>query len=530
MTADLSPFWVGEISEDITEDFTWSRTVTVGGDVTIPSGVTLTIEKDTKIQFLANEGATSDGSKLIVKGTLEASAGNITFRSVNTTNPSRDDWYGIVVEDGGTADLSDATVRDGSRCAEALSTGTLTIENTVFLNCGLAPPSPPKNLSVVLGDGQVTLHWEAADANGLTITAYHVRYRLSSGSDSDWTEPASLSASVLSHTVEELNNDEEYIFEVWAENGQGEGTAARKTATPQVAIVGLPDPEFAEIPEGEAWDSLVETYEKSDSFTWELDGPDKAWLELKGDGEDSRELHFKEEFPPDFEKPRDSDVYGTNTYLVTVRVHPTDAVGSEGESYEKGVVVKVTNVDEDGTVKLSSPSEPPKVGEKIKAELKDPDGVREVTNWRWQRKDVTEPGYIYYTTVGEDRDSYTPEKTDINHKLRVVVKYNDGEGTGKRKTSEETSAVVDVPDGPVTTDLIADAGDDQTVLLGESFTLDASGSSAAADRTIVTYDWTQTAGPPILLTVAGTYTFTLTVTDNTGATACGQAISWRSAN
>ena len=455
MRADLSPFWVGEISADMT----WSRTVTVGGDVTVMPRATLTIEKGTKVQFLANRDDDGDGhldntrSEFIVKGRLIASGGDITFGSANLIDPSRTDWYGIRVENGGLADLSDATVRDGSRCAEALGTGTLTIENTVFLNCGLAPPSPPMKLRVVLGDGQVTLHWEAADANGSPITAYHVRYRLSSGSDSDWTKPTSLSASELSYTVKELNNDEKYLFEVWAENGQGKGTAARETATPQVVIDGLPDPEFAEIPEGEeAWDSLVATYEKSGSFTWELDGPDKDWLELTGDGTESRELHFKEGSPPDFENPQDSGLDGTNTYHVTVRVRPTDAVGSEGEGHEKAVVVKVTNVDEDGTVTLLSPSEPPKVGEEITAEPKDPDGVREVTNWKWQRKEKVEysGGRYYFTTIQEGGDSsYEPEETDIGSELRVVVTYNDGHGTNKKATSEETSAVVGPElDGP----------------------------------------------------------------------------------
>ena len=448
MRADLSPFWVGEISTDMT----WSRTVTVGGDVTVMPRATLTIEKGTKVQFLANRDDDGDGhldntrSEFIVKGRLIASGGDITFGSANLIDPSRTDWYGIRVENGGLADLSDATVRDGSRCAEALGTGTLTIENTVFLNCGLAPPSPPMKLRVVLGDGQVTLHWEAADANGSPITAYHVRYRLSSGLDSDWTEPTSLFASKLSYTVKELNNDEKYLFEVWAENEQGKGAAARETATPQVVIDGLPDPEFAEIPEGEEdWDSLVATYEKSGSFTWELDGSDKDWLELTGDGPESRELHFKEDSPPDFENPQDSGLDGTNTYHVTVRVRPTDAVGSEGEGHEKAVVVKVTNVDEDGTVTLLSPSEPPKVGEEITAEAKDPDGVREVTNWKWQRKEKVEysGGHYYFTTIQEGGDSsYEPEETDIGFELRVVVTYNDGHGTNKKATSEETSAVV----------------------------------------------------------------------------------------
>ena len=125
MTANLSPFWVGEISTDMT----WSRTVTVGGDVTVMPSATLTIEAGTKIRFLANRDDDGDGhldntrSELIVKGRLIASRGDITFGSANPIDPSRTDWYGIQVENGGFANLSTATIRDGARCAQAAAGG-----------------------------------------------------------------------------------------------------------------------------------------------------------------------------------------------------------------------------------------------------------------------------------------------------------------------------------------------------------------------------------------------------------------------
>ena len=75
--------------------------ITVTGDVTIPSGVTLTIGPGTEVVFLANTDDTGGGndperSALIVEGTLDADAGGITFRSTNEPpNATDNDWYGI---------------------------------------------------------------------------------------------------------------------------------------------------------------------------------------------------------------------------------------------------------------------------------------------------------------------------------------------------------------------------------------------------------------------------------------------------
>ena len=136
MTANLSPFWVGTIAENTT----WSGTVRVGGDVTVPTNVTLTIEANSTIQFLADTDAAAGGtdtgrSELIVQGTLTASAGGITFRSTNA-DATDADWYGIRVESMGSADLSNASLSDGVLCVSNTG-GSVTLNGTSFDNCGI---------------------------------------------------------------------------------------------------------------------------------------------------------------------------------------------------------------------------------------------------------------------------------------------------------------------------------------------------------------------------------------------------------
>ncbi len=136
---NLRPAWSGRLASNET----WSHQVCVEGDVTVASGSTLSLAQGTEVRFDAGRDKTAGGddahrSELIVQGTLEASAGGITFRSSND-DPSSPEWYGIRVEDEGTATLTNVTVRDGVHCAKAQGTGTLTSSGVMLPNCGTSP-------------------------------------------------------------------------------------------------------------------------------------------------------------------------------------------------------------------------------------------------------------------------------------------------------------------------------------------------------------------------------------------------------
>ncbi|RLB09502.1 MAG: hypothetical protein DRG59_02145, partial [Deltaproteobacteria bacterium] len=89
-------------SGSLTEDETWSGTVNLTGDVTVPVGITLTIEAGTTVIFPARSDDTSGGedsnvTELIINGSLVAigSADNkITFASGGSI-PTSGDWGGI---------------------------------------------------------------------------------------------------------------------------------------------------------------------------------------------------------------------------------------------------------------------------------------------------------------------------------------------------------------------------------------------------------------------------------------------------
>ncbi|MDE2808087.1 MAG: hypothetical protein OXN90_06670 [Gemmatimonadota bacterium] len=128
-------YWTGRIEQDTT----WRDTVYVIGDVTIASGATLTLAPDTQVHFLPYRDDTQDGldstrAELIVEGRLHAQVEGIVFRSAATSLGA--DWYGIVVERGGLADVSNAAIRDGLRCLYAKMGGRVTMDHIAFANCG----------------------------------------------------------------------------------------------------------------------------------------------------------------------------------------------------------------------------------------------------------------------------------------------------------------------------------------------------------------------------------------------------------
>ena len=355
--SELSAPWRAMLpgaSGRLAADERWAGSVRVAGDVTVPAGVTLRVAANSVLQFLADRDDTGGGtdagrSELIVAGTLDASAGSITFRSTNAS-PTAAEWYGIRVGSGGRANLSSASLHDGVRCVSNEG-GTVTLTNdlgertTTFDACGMEP-SAPENLEATRGSESVSLTWEApADNGGVALSGYQYRT-----DDSTWTGDAT---SPLS--LEGLTNGTEYTFWVRAVNAAGiAGDSAKVVATPQAPIMGRATVRFAE----NGTDTVAVYTSPQVGVGWSLTGPDADSLRIDGSGQ----LRFGS--PPDYEAPADADT--NNVYAVSV-------VASDGTRADTlDVMVTVDNVEEAGRLVLSPL--PPQVGPNLTATLTDPDG------------------------------------------------------------------------------------------------------------------------------------------------------------
>ena len=166
------------------------------------------------------------------------------------------------------------------------------------------------------------------------------------------------------------------------------------------------------------------------SARWTLEGDDRSDFMLQPSSGMSVMLKFRN--APNYEAPADTDT--DNVYMVTLK-----ATDSESNTAMRAVTVTVTNVDEDGTVTLSSTT--PSVGTEITAILTDldsPDGVTGAT-WQWARSDASDG--IFTDISGAMSASYTPVEADVGMYLRAMASYTDGHGSGKSEDAVTANAV-----------------------------------------------------------------------------------------
>ena len=153
------------------------------------------------------------------------------------------------------------------------------------------------------------------------------------------------------------------------------GLSSTITVTIKVTDVDeMPDLE-GEAPEeyAENGTAAVATFTADDpegkSITWSLAGTDADDFSIE-----NGVLRFEES--PDYEDDGNTD----HMYVVTVQASD----GGVGTTAEKAVTIEVTNVDEPGTVMLSTLQ--PQVGVGITATLADPDGqTADTITWQWYR-------------------------------------------------------------------------------------------------------------------------------------------------
>ena len=235
---------------------------------------------------------------------------------------------------------------------------------------------------------KVALDYETKDTYTVTVTA---------------TDPSELTATITV-TIKVTDEDEAPMITVGG-----------------LAVSGMARVDYAENGMGD-----VATYTASgpdaDMATWSLGGDDAGEFNFI-DGV----LTFRSS--PNYEAAADADT--DNVYMVTVEADD----GTYMDSHD--VTVTVTNVDEKGTVTLSTTR--PIVDTAIIATLDDPDGEETGVTWQWANSDAMDGTYT--DILDATTDTYTPVEADNTMFLRAMASYTDGEGSGKSASEATASAV-----------------------------------------------------------------------------------------
>lgn len=120
-------------------DETWSGIILITGDVTVPTGITLTILPDSVVFFAANSDDQSSGdfptkTELVIRGTLLAQgtgAQPVVFTSASDT-PAPGDWGQIKLDGASASGIQHARVEYATRGIVVLNGSVLTISDNLI--------------------------------------------------------------------------------------------------------------------------------------------------------------------------------------------------------------------------------------------------------------------------------------------------------------------------------------------------------------------------------------------------------------
>ena len=218
---------------------------------------------------------------------------------------------------------------------------------------------------------------------------------------------------------------------------------------------------------------------------------------------------------------------GTISYTVTVT-----AVDPSGETDTVTVTITVNNVDEAGTVTLSSTQPIEEI--RLTATLDDPDVVVSGSvTWSWE----SSPNGSSWTPIsGADTASYTPVPADVDRYLRATASYTDGEGSGKSAQRVSANRVQPAPlppnEPPEFTPIEPNLHDvDENTVAGADIGPPVTATDPEGDTLTYSLDADGAASFDIVATtgqlrtkaaldheITATYGVTVTATDTAGAT------------
>ena len=145
-----------------------------------------------------------------------------------------------------------------------------------------------------------------------------------------------------------------------------------------------------------------------------------------------------------------------SSYSFTIEVHDgQDGLGNPSTLVDdtQDVTVTLENVEEPGTVTLSTLTGTFQARVEVTAALSDPDIPRGIT-WQWSR---SPNGRTDWVNIATD-DAYTPELEEVGSYLRATASYTDGHGSNTKEARQVSARVGDPP--PVNSDPVFPSTED----------------------------------------------------------------------
>ena len=306
----------------------------------------------------------------------------------------------------------------------------------------VAPPELVRNLSPVRSSAAfIELSWARPSDNGSPITRYELE-RKEAGESYALVSPGP-GVAATTYRDSQVSAGTTYTYQLRAVNADGDGqwsdeatATARETPPPPPPPPPPPRPSdrppvFADGPRTDR--SIAENTAAGENVGAPVVATDSGILTYMLGGADAGsfgivaatgQIQVGDGTNLDYEGEK-------NTYGVEVT-----ATDPSGATAMITVTIAVTNLDEAGTVTLSS--EKPTVGDDLTATLGDPDGDLTDVTWQWA-KSMTPDMMDSWMDIGTG-GMYTVMDDDAGYYLRATAMYTDGEDMGKM-ASEETMMV-----------------------------------------------------------------------------------------
>ena len=539
MTA--KPSFTAETLTDGDPDVTHILTLTVtdGESVTDTAMVTITVTSG----FVAPDAIITGGNRELASGaTVELDGSGSTHDSRTTLTYS---WVRTGGTSTATGTLTDATTAKPSFTAETLTDGaddvthilTLTVTDgesvtdtamvTITVTSGFAAPD-----AIIAGGNRELASGATVELDGsgsthddrTTLTYSWARAGGTSLVTGTLADAMTAKPSFTAETLTDGDPDVTHILTLTVTDGESVTDTAMVTITvtsgfaaPDAIIAGgnrdLASGATVEL------DGSVSTHDSRTTVTY-------SWARTGGTSTATGTLTGATTAKPSFTAETLTDGAEDVTHILTLTV--TD---SEGGTDTATVTITVEATVE-APIADAGPDQVVASGATVELDgsgSRDNDGT--IVSYQWRlRSGIT--GATTFVS-GRAQPSLTlgtlvPGAADVTHEIILVVTDNEG------AESEPDTMTVTVT-APFA-ELVADAGDPQTVAPGATVTLDGSGSTPDRRRTIATYAWTRTSGTggsltdrdkamasftaPALTPGApdAPHVFTLTVTDDAGDT------------